>query len=404
VQTKTAQIRLPPKLIPVFTPKRGELRYRGAYGSRGSGKSFSFAQMAAVWGFIEPLRILCVRELQVSIKESMHAEIKNAIQSVPWLAAGYDIGENFIRGNNGTEFIFKGLRHNMSSIKSMAQIDLCIIEEAEDTPEYSYIELEPTIRAPLSEIWVIWNPKKDGSPTDNRFIKTKPPRSMFVNMNWQDNPKFPENLNELRLQQKANFEDAMYQHIWEGAYLKHSKAQIFSNKFKEEEFTPDDSWNGPYFGIDFGFAQDPTTGVKCWVNDDVLYVEHEAGKVGLELDDTKEYLTRSIPHLESHTSRADSARPESISYLKRHGMPRIEGVKKWAGSVEDGIEHIKSYKKVIIHPRCKETLNEFRLYSYKVDRLSGDILPVVIDADNHYIDAIRYAINPLIQRKGFIFA
>lgn len=381
------------------------MRYRGAYGGRGSGKSFTFAKMAAIWGYREPLRILCARELQVSIKESMHAEIKNAILTEPWLAAGYEIGENYIRGKNGTEFIFKGLRHNMSSIKSMAQVDLCIIEEAEDTPEYSYVELEPTIRAEKSEIWVIWNPKKDGSPTDLRFKKNAPPRSVFAELNWRDNPWFDVGvLSEQRIYNQSTMEDAIYQHVWEGAYLKHSKAQIFTGKYTIKDFEPLPKWNGPYHGIDFGFSQDPSTAVKCWVYDHDLYVEYEGGKVGLELDDTAEYFSKKIPDIDKFTARADSARPESISYLRRHGMPRIEGVKKWPGSVEDGIAHIKSYKNVYIHSRCKETVEEFRNYSYKVDRLSGDILPTIVDDNNHYIDAIRYAINPLIQRKGFIFA
>ena len=400
----TAQIQIPPKLLPVFSPKRGSLRYRGAYGGRGSGKSFTFAKMAAVWGYIEPLRILCARELQVSIKDSMHAEIKNAIKSEPWLDSGYDVGENYIRGHNGTEFIFKGLRHNMSSIKSMAQIDLCIVEEAEDTPEYSWLELEPTIRAPGSEIWVIWNPKKDGSPTDIRFKKSEPPRSKIVKMNWSDNPWFPSELDEQRKHNMTTMEDAMYRHVWEGEYLQHSKAQVFSGKYQVKDFEPESGWDGPYLGSDFGFAQDPTTAVKCWIHKGDLFIEHECGKVGLELDHTADFIKRNIPDVEKYLIRADSARPESISYLKRNGLPRMEGVKKWAGSVEDGVEHIKSYGTVYIHPRCTGSLNEFRNYSYKVDRLSGDILPQIVDADNHYIDAIRYALNPLIQRKQFVFA
>lgn len=400
----TTKLRIAPKLLPVFTPKRGSLRYRGAYGGRGSGKSFTFAKMAAVWGYVEPLRILCARELQVSIKDSMHAEIKNAIKSEPWLAAGYDVGENYIRGHNGTEFIFKGLRHNMSSIKSMAQIDLCIVEEAEDTPEYSWLELEPTIRAPGSEIWVIWNPKKDGSPTDTRFKKSQPPRSKIVQMNWSDNPWFPAELDEQRQHNMTTMEDAMYRHVWEGEYLQHSKAQVFSGKYQSKEFDPSADWDGPYFGSDFGFAQDPTTAVKCWVYNGDLYIEQECGKVGLELDHTTDFIKRHVSDVERYVIRADSARPESISYLKRNGLPRMEGVKKWAGSVEDGVEHIKSYGKVYIHPRCTGVLSEFRNYSYKVDRLSGDILPQIVDADNHYIDAIRYALNPLIQRKQFVFA
>lgn len=399
-----AKVKIPPKLVKVFSSPRGSLRYRGAYGGRGSGKSFSFAKMAAIWGYIEPLRILCSRELQVSIKDSMHAEIKNAIKTEPWLMDGYDIGENYIRGYNGTEFIFRGLRHNMSSIKSMAQIDLCIVEEAEDTPEYSWLELEPTIRAPKSEIWVIWNSKKDGSPTDERFRKSQPPRSKIVQLNWNDNPWFPKELNEQRLYNMQTMEDAMYRHVWEGDYLKHSKAQVFSNKYKIMDFTPSGDFDGPYFGIDFGFAQDPTTAVKCWVHDDNLYIEKECGKIGLELDDTSEYINKRIHDISNYAIRADSARPETISYLKRNGLPRITGVKKWKGSVEDGVEHIKSYKNVYIHSQCKETISEFRNYSYKVDRLSGDILPDIVDKDNHYIDAIRYAINPLIQRKQFVFA
>ncbi|MCT8555488.1 terminase large subunit, partial [Glaesserella parasuis] len=110
-------------------------------------------------------------------------------------------------------------------------------------------------------------------------------------------------------------------------------------------------------------------------------------------------LQKGIASIEQYVIRADSARPESISYLKRHGLPRIDGVSKWKGSVEDGIAHIKSYKKIYIHPRCQQTLNEFRLYSYKTDRLSGDILPVVLDENNHYIDALRYALEPLMKGR-----
>lgn len=393
-----ATIKLPPKLVPVFTPARGELRYRGAYGGRGSGKSFSFALMAAVWGYAEKMRILCTRELQVSIKESFHAEVKNAIASTPWLAAHYDVGIDYIRGKNGTEFIFRGLRHNMSAIKSMAQIDLCIIEEAEDVPESSWQDLEPTIRAEGSEIWAVWNPKKDGSPVDSRFRKASPPRSAIVQMNYHDNPWFPAVLDEQRRHQQRVLDPATYSHIWEGAYLQHSEAQIFRGKYRVDEFNPAQGWEGPYFGVDFGFAQDPTTGVKCWVHERKLFIEYDAAKVGLELDDTADYLKAKVPGIEAYASRADSARPESISYLKRHGLPRIEGVDKWKGSVEDGIQFMRSFDEIVIHPRCRDSVNEFLLYSYKVDRLTGDILPQIVDANNHVVDAIRYALAPIIKR------
>lgn len=396
----TAKIQLPPKLIPVFRPARGALRYRAAYGGRGSGKSFTFALMAAIWGYAEPMRILCTRELQVSIKESMHAELKNAILSYPWLADHYEIGEAFIRGKNGTEFLFRGLRHNIGAIKSMAQIDLCIIEEAEDVPEHSWLDLLPTIRAEKSEIWIVWNPRLDGSPVDQRFIKDRPHDAAVACMNFSDNPWFPAVLEGQRQHDRLRMDPSTYAHVWEGAYLENSDAQVFANKYRVAEFEPGHDWEGPYHGVDFGFANDPTTANRVWIHNDSLYVEYEANKVGLELDDTADYIKERVPGIERYPVRADNARPESISYLKRHGLPRMEAVKKWQGSVEDGIQHLKSYKEIVIHPRCPETIREARLYSYKVDRNTGDVMPVVVDAHNHHWDNIRYALAPIIKGRG----
>ena len=356
--------------------------------------------MAAVWGYAEPLRILATRELQVSIKESMYAELRNAIQSRPWLDAHYEVGESYIRGANGTEFLFRGLRHNMTAIKSMAQIDLCIVEEAEDVPEHSWLDLLPTVRAPKSEIWCVWNPRFDGSPVDERFIKNPPENSIIAELNYDGNPWFPDVLDQERRHDRERMDPATYAHVWEGAYLENSDAQVLHGKYRVAEFEPGRDWDGPYHGIDFGFANDPTTANKCWIHKDALYIEHEANKVGLELDDTAEYVESRIPGISKHVIRADSARPESISYLKRNGLPRITGVSKWQGSVEDGIQHLRSYKEIVIHPRCKETIREARLYSHKVDRHTGDVLPKVADAHNHHWDGIRYALEPMIARKS----
>ena len=397
----TAQIELPQKLVEVFRVERGGVRYRCAYGGRGSAKSFSFALMAAVWGYAEPMRILCTREFQVSIKESFHAELKSAIEANPWLAAHYDIGQDYLRGKNGTEFIFRGLRRNEQSIKSLAKVDLTIVEEAEDIPESSWLALEATVfRQPRSELWAIWNPREYNSPVDQRFRKDPPESAIIVEMNWQDNPFFPDGLEDLRQRQRETLDPATYAHVWEGAYLENSDAQVLHGKVRVAEFEPGKDWDGPYHGLDFGFANDPTAANKCWIYNDRLYVEHEASKVGLELDDTAEYVEQCIPGISRHVIRADCARPESISYLKRHGFPRIEGVKKWQGSVEDGIQHLRSYAEIVVHPRCTETIRECRLYSYKVDRHTGDVLPVVVDAHNHHIDGMRYALQPMIIARG----
>ena len=397
----TMQIELPPKLIPVFAHPRGSLRYRVMRGGRGSGKSFTAAKMAAVWGAIEPLRILCVREFQNSIKESMHAELKNAINSCPWLSSVYDVGIDYLRHkDNGTEFIFKGLRHNIEGVKSMAQIDLVIAEEAETIPSRSWLDLVPTIRAPKSEIWIIYNPRsRDSWVAENFDTDRLPPRTRVVTINYGDNPWFPFELEEQRQTAMRTFKPEMYAHVWEGAYLERSDAQIFADKYIIQEFAPMQTWGMPYCGLDFGFSQDPTAAVKCWVYDNRLYIEYEAGKVGLELDKTAQYLCKAINDFASHEIQADSARPESINYLQRHGLPKIVGVEKGKGSVEDGILFMQSFDKIVIHPRCVETIAEFSKYSYKVDKQSGRVTNDIVDAYNHYIDAVRYALNRLIKRK-----
>lgn len=394
-----ARVQLPPKLLPLFTPPRGSLRYRGAFGGRGSAKSFSFAKMAAVWGYAEPLRILCTRDLQVSIKSSFHAELKHAIASEPWLEASYDVGIDYLRGNNGTEFIFRGLRHNIGGIKSMAQIDLCIVEEAEDVPERSWVDLEPTIRAPKSEIWCLWNPRDRNSPVNKRFRENPPPRSCFVEMNWRDNPWFPTELEEQRQHAESTMDPALYRHIWEGDYYEASEAEVLHGKWAAREFEVKPHWNGPFYGLDFGFANDPTAAVECWIGDGRLWIRAEAVKVGLELDDTSGFIKDAIPGFELEVSRADSARPESISYLRRHGLPRVEAVQKWPGSVEDGIAHLRSYREIVIHPECKHAIDEARNYRYHVDRLTGDITSRIVDAHNHVLDAVRYCLAPLIRQN-----
>jgi phage terminase large subunit len=357
--------------------------------------------MAAIWGMVEPLRILCTRELQVSIKESFHAELKSAIASEPWLEAHYSVGVDFIKGANGTEFLFRGLRHNTSAIKSLAKIDLTIVEEAEDVPEDSWLALEATVfRQAKSELWPIWNPRLDGSPVDKRFRKDPPPNAIIRKVNYSDNAFFPDGLETLRLREQERLDPATYAHIWEGEYLTNSDAQVLSGKVRVAEFEPDADWQGPYLGGDFGFSQDPTAAVKCWINGPVLYVEYEAVKTGLELDDTAAFVTGLIPGFDREVSRWDSSRPESISHLTRHGLPRASACEKWPGSVEDGISYLRSFAEIVVHPRCTSVVSETRLYSYKVDRLSGDVTSIIVDAHNHTMDAIRYALGPMIRHRS----
>ena len=400
----TVQIELAPKLVELFSEPA---RYYCAWGGRGSGKTRGFALMTAIKAYMAAESgksgvILSAREYMNSLEESSMEEIKQAIRAVPWLDAYFDIGEKYIRTKNRrVSYVFAGLRHNLDSIKSKARILLAWVDEAESVSEVAWQKLLPTVREEGSEVFVSWNPELDGSPTDTRFRKTTPESWRGVEVNYNDNPWFPEVLDLERRSDYERLDPQTYAWVWDGAYRENSDAQVFSGKYKIGEFAPDeDKWHGPYNGLDFGFAQDPTAAVVCWVHDDRLWIEHEAGKVGLDIDDTARFVDQRIPGFGKSVIRADSARPESISYLKRHGMPFAEGVPKWTGSVEDGITHLRSYREIIVHPRCKEVLKEMRLYSYKVDRLTGDITTKLVDANNHYIDAIRYALNPMIQGKG----
>lgn len=402
----TAKLEIPPKLIPIFT---GEARYRGAYGGRGSAKTRTFALMTAVRGYMAAEAgqsgvILCAREHLNSLEESSLEEVKQAIRSVPWLEDYYEIGEKYVRTKNRrVSYIFAGLRTNLDSIKSKARILIAWIDEGEQVSEVAYQKLLPTVREEGSEVWVTWNPEKDGSPTDTRFRKSPPEGAKVVEVNFPNNPWFPATLEAQRLEDQRRLDPATYAWIWEGAYLENSDAQVFSGKTYVEEFEPSQDWQGPYYGGDFGFSQDPTAAVELWLYGDDLYIHREAFKVGLELDDTSEYVCAKIPGFEREVSRWDCARPESISHLKRHGLPRIQAVKKWQGSVEDGIQFLRSFRRIVIHPRCENMQKESRMYSYKVDRLTGDVTTKLVDAHNHGWDAVRYAVEPMIKRKDFIF-
>lgn len=394
-----ARIELPRKVAQVFAPPRGAVKYRWLRGGRGSGKSYGAAKVAAIWGAVEPMRILCVREFQNSIAESFHAELVKAIRAEPWLEAQYDIGRDYLRSKVGTEFIFKGLSRNPTAIKSLSGIDLTIAEEAEDVPEVSWLALEATVfRQPKSELWAIWNPRDDGSPVDQRFVKNPPKNGIGAKVDWSDNPFFPEGMRELRAREQERLDPQTYAHVWEGEYLLNSDRQVFGGKVRVAEFKPGPDWSGPYQGIDFGFNPDPLCALRVWQHDERIWIEHEAYGTGIELDATRDFICERIPGFADYVTRADSAEPKSISYLQRHGLPRVEGVKKWPNSVVEGIRWMRSHYEIVIHPRCTGAIRDFRLYSHKVDAKSGDVLPDLVDADNHAPDTARYALAPLIKQ------
>lgn len=229
-----AEIRLPPKIVSIF---EGSARYRGAFGGRGSGKTRSFALMTAVrgyqWGMAgKSGQILCAREHLNSLDESSLEEIKSAIRSVDWLNSYYEIGEKFVRSRDGRiNYVFAGLRRNLDSIKSKARIILAWVDEAEGVSDSAWQKLIPTVREEDSEIWVTWNPETKRSATHRRFRLDPPEDSKIIQMNWEDNPYFPDVLDKERKDDKAKRPD-LYDHIWNGDMLIHADGAFYAEEMR----------------------------------------------------------------------------------------------------------------------------------------------------------------------------
>lgn len=385
------EVAFSPKFKFLFEPAR----YKVAYGGRGGAKSWAFARVLLVLALRKRLRILNVREFQTSIADSVHKLLGEQITALG-LDKYYDVQKTKIKCVNGSEFIFKGIRTNAQEIKSLEGVDVCWVEEAQAVSESSWELLIPTIRKENSEIWITFNPMDEDDATYKRFVLTPPPEARVVKVSWQDNPWLPETLRKEKDYCLAHDPDA-YDWIWEGNCRRVSDAQVFKGKYVIEEFdTPADARF--FHGVDWGFSQDPTALLRVFIKDDELYIDMEAYGVGVELDDIAKFFD-FIPTSRLWPIKADNSRPETISHVRRKGF-NITGAKKWSGSVEDGLSLLKGFRRIIIHPRCKHTAAEFRLYSYKVDKTNGDVLPVLLDANNHCVDALRYALDGYIKGRG----
>lgn len=389
-------VKLPEKLLFLLNKKA---RYKVAYGGRGSGKSWAAARCLIVLALQSKIRILCTRQLQTSIANSVHKLLSDSIQELG-LAEYFEITRDAIRCNNGSEFFFKGIQNNINEIKSIEGINYCWVEEAQSVSENSWEVLIPTIRKEDSEIWVTFNPDRVEDATYQRFVVNPPPDTISELVNYSENPWFPDVLRkEMEYCKEVDF--GKYEHIWLGKTVIDTDAQVYHGKFELKEFdTPDDVIF--FYGADWGFANDPTAVTRSFIKDQCLFIDYESGGVGVEFEELPA-LFNKIPDINKWEIRCDSARPETISYMTRQGF-RTVACPKWKGSVEDGIEYIRSFRRIYVHPRCKHTYEEFKFYSYKQDKNTGEILPIVLDRNNHYMDSLRYSLNPYIQKNVSILS
>ena len=277
--------------------------------------------------------------------------------------------------------------HTAESIKSLEDYDIAWVEEAQSLSQRSLDLLRPTIRKPNSEIWFTWNPNFSHDPVDALLRGANPPPGAIVlSVNYQANPWLPDVLND-ELEYDRKRDPDKFRHIWLGEYQRNSEARVFRNWHVDEFEAP----NGVTFryGADFGFSIDPSVLVRCYIEGNKLYIDHEAWQLGTEITNLPA-LFFSVPESERWPMVADSSRPETISHLRANGFPKILSAIKGARSVEEGVEWLKSYD-IVVHPRCTHVIDELTLYSYEIDPLTDLILPKLADKNNHCIDALRYA-------------
>lgn len=407
-----ASLEIVPKLRDCFT---GAARYRCSWGGRGSGKSRTFALMSAVRGYYQPIRILCTREIQNSIKDSVLKEIVRAIDSVPWLRSHYSDGETFIRGKNGTEYIFKGLRHNYTEIKSMSGVAICWVEEAERISTESWGVLRPTIREPGSEIWVTWNPEKDDSATQQQFI-AKPPRSMkIVECNYRDNPFFPDVLEQERLDCLEAATPEIYQHIWEGKTLNTVNGAIFKY-FKRDRHCLRGTIDPTVpIHVSFDFNHSPAVAIAAQLVDGELWILREWYLLDSNTFESADAVTAWIKGLgveiPVHIHGDASGRQKTANAMQsnwdivlnaftHNSIAHQHRVAMANPSIQDTINSCNAAlrsNRIAVHPDCAELIRDLETLTFTAN---GGI-DKSDSRRSHLGDCFRYLVHDLLPLRRY---
>lgn len=401
---------IPAKLEKLLYPKP----WKVVYGGRGSAKTRTVSTILTESARFQTERIGCFREIQQSIEDSSYQELVDEIERKGEASEYRCVDGKITHKRTKSKFRFRGLYRNVTGVKGFAGMTKAWVEEAENVSQSSWDILEPTIRAKGSEIWVTFNPNKETDATWTQWVKPWHERMvdgiyeddeiLIIECNWTDNPWFTEEL--MRSKEKMKRVDFdRYMWIWEGKFNKRSDEQVFGGKWRTETFEPQPDWNGPYYGLDWGFSTDSLAATEVYIeelpgNRRNAYIYREGGKVGLEITDTSEALQTWFPDTKRKRWIADSARPEMISHMRNKEGYDMHPCTKWPGSVEDGVAWLRGCESIIIHDQCPKMKDEAMNYSYKVDKLTGNVLTDIVDKHNHFWDSVRYALGDVIQVRG----
>jgi len=398
IKEALSRAEFPQKLQCLFNPEKA--RYRVLYGGRGAGKSHSVAKALLVKGAMITLRILCAREFQTSIRDSVHKLLCDQIE-ILGLSTFYEITQNSIRGKNGTEFAFVGLKNNIANVKSFEGIDICWVEEAQTVSRMSWNILIPTIRKEDSEIWITFNPELETDETYQRFIVNAPENSVVAKVNWSDNPWFPETLRLEKDALRARDPEA-YNTVWEGLCRQTVDGAIFAKEIQFAELdgritrVPYDATKPVHAIFDLGWSDATAIWFMQFVgmeNRLIRYFETNQETMSSILNKMQGfgyiYDTLWLPHDAENKTLAGNGR--SIEEIVRNLGYKTRIVPKVP--IVDSINAARTIFSNCYFDRenCHQGLEALRHYRYEVDPDTGMFSKTPLhDNYSHGADAFRY--------------
>lgn len=391
------QVKLPEAMQFLFEPHR----YKVLYSGRGAGKSWSVAIALLIQGAQKPLRIFCGREIQKSIKNSVHKLLSDQIKALG-LQEFYTVLQTEIRGINGTEFLFDGLRHNIDNIKSLESADIAWIEEAQTVSKTTWEKLIPTIRKPNSEIWLTFNPELEEDETFQRFVIDPPSSAKVVKVSWRDNPEFPEVLKQEMMELKQKRPDD-YLHIWEGNCKQLLEGAVYAEEIRlateQNRITtiPYQSSKGVTAVFDLGHADKTAIWFCQSIGSEfrlIDYYENQFKKIQHYMEymqKTGYMFTRIVlPHdARYETLNAD----KTTEAIVRNSFPNASVTVLERLGIKQGIDAARTifeqcwFDKV----KCADGLMALRRYRYDKDPDTGKVSDAPLhDEYSHGADAFRY--------------
>ena len=375
-------------------------RYKVYYGGRGAGKSHSAAKALLILGAKSQIRVLCAREYQTSIKDSVHKLLCDQIELMN-LHGFYEITQSSIRGKNGTEFAFVGLKNNVANVKSYEGVDYCWVEEAQTVSRHSWNTLIPTIRKEGSEIWITFNPELETDETYQRFVVRPPEQAVVQKINWSDNPWFPEVL-ALEKDSLKSRDPSAYQTVWEGLCRLTVDGAIFANEMQVAELdgritkVAYDATKPVHAIFDLGWADSTAIWFLQFVGMEtrlIRYHEDSQKTIShyLALMQTYGYMydTLWLPHDAQNKTLASNGK--SIEEIVRSAGYKTRIIERTP--VADSINAARTIFRNCWFDRenCYDGLQCLRHYRYDVDPETGQFSRQPLhDQYSHGADAFRY--------------